>query len=466
MKRAIGILRISEVGGREGDRFHSPAIQRERIERDCERWGLELADVFEELDVSGGRPIAKRKGLSRALAMVEADQAEAIVFAYRDRVERSIETGSELCRRMDAKGALLIADGRQITHATHEGWRHATLESFLNEDQRRAVGAKLVDVHRAVVARGVAPFILPPGYRRREDGVAEVDPELGPIVLKAWRMRADGASVPECWRLLVELVPGSRGARISTSVVTRMFRNRFYLGELHYRPGVCEPNLTAHEALVDPELWDRVQAMNGQLQGRRAHVPSLLGRIGILVCAHCGGRLSRSTKEKRRSPFYRCTSHDCDQRPAIVASLLEPLVVAETKILTQDLVGTASAASGVAEKKEALDAAEAALGRLLRRLAAAGVEDEAEAVEAARSAREARDAAQGAYDRAMAQDDAYRAAVTSSDVFEHGTLDEQRDLIRAVIDRIEVAKGSGTGRVTIKAKVDARIQPDTQRSSA
>jgi hypothetical protein len=38
------------VGGRDGDSFLSPELQRQSIERVCQREGLELVDVVEELD--------------------------------------------------------------------------------------------------------------------------------------------------------------------------------------------------------------------------------------------------------------------------------------------------------------------------------------------------------------------------------------------------------------------------------
>ena len=76
-------------------------------------------DTLEELDVSGGKPLAKRPALARALAGVERGEVGAIVFAYRDRVDRSIQTGGELCRRMDAAEALLLADGQRIAHYPH-----------------------------------------------------------------------------------------------------------------------------------------------------------------------------------------------------------------------------------------------------------------------------------------------------------------------------------------------------------
>jgi hypothetical protein len=52
--RIVGVVRVSRVGGREGEAFVSPSEQRKRIEDACARDGLELVEVFEELDVSGG----------------------------------------------------------------------------------------------------------------------------------------------------------------------------------------------------------------------------------------------------------------------------------------------------------------------------------------------------------------------------------------------------------------------------
>jgi DNA invertase Pin-like site-specific DNA recombinase len=43
--RAIGYVRVSRVGGREGDSFLSPDQQRQSIERVSQREGLELVDV-------------------------------------------------------------------------------------------------------------------------------------------------------------------------------------------------------------------------------------------------------------------------------------------------------------------------------------------------------------------------------------------------------------------------------------
>ena len=440
-RKAIGIIRVSDVHGRNGDRFHSPAIQRERIERDCERWDLQLVICFDELDTSGGLPITRRRGLREALEWVEDGRAQAIVFAYRDRVDRSIEHGSELVRRMDAQGALLIADGKRITHATHDGWRTATLESFLNEDQRRAIGAKMYDVQRRAIEQGRAPHALPPGYRKRADGVAEFDPDTHGAILAAWHARAEGTSIPKLQRRLA-----AQNILLSHNTITRMFRNRFYLGELHYR---VWSNLTAHEPMVDQETWDAVQAKHGKLRGRYSKDPALLARLGVVRCAECGGRMSVTNRGKTRpGGFYRCYGRFCDAKPTIDSALLEGAVLDKVEELCAGITGTATAAGRAQQAKADLTDAEARLSRLRRRLAAAGDEDEAEAIELVREAREARDKAQSAYDEALATDKALRVVIGFDR--EEISFDALRDLIVAVIKTVTVAKGKGLDRVTIE----------------
>src|ERR671922_2201853 len=82
VRRAVGVVRVSRVGDRDGERFVSPREQRERIATACERDGLRLTDVLDEPDVSGGAPLERRPGLRHALELVEAGDVEVIVVAF------------------------------------------------------------------------------------------------------------------------------------------------------------------------------------------------------------------------------------------------------------------------------------------------------------------------------------------------------------------------------------------------
>jgi DNA invertase Pin-like site-specific DNA recombinase len=78
----VGVVRVSRVGARSGERFVSPSEQRKHIEAACARDELELVDMVEELDVSGGTPLERRPGLRRAVEMVEAREVDVLVVAY------------------------------------------------------------------------------------------------------------------------------------------------------------------------------------------------------------------------------------------------------------------------------------------------------------------------------------------------------------------------------------------------
>ena len=88
-RRAIGVVRVSQLKGREGASLAGPGHQRDRIRAACERDGLVLLDVMEELDVSGGRPLNARPGLSRAAAAGEAGGADVVVAAHFDCLVRT-----------------------------------------------------------------------------------------------------------------------------------------------------------------------------------------------------------------------------------------------------------------------------------------------------------------------------------------------------------------------------------------
>src|SRR6185437_3839300 len=87
-RRAIGIVRVSRTNGREGERFVSPDEQRGRIEAACERDGLTLVDTVDELDVSGGKSLDDRPGLSAAVVAIADGRADVLVAAYFDRLFR------------------------------------------------------------------------------------------------------------------------------------------------------------------------------------------------------------------------------------------------------------------------------------------------------------------------------------------------------------------------------------------
>ena len=345
--RAIGVVRVSRVGDRDGERFVSPSEQRERIQTACERDGLELVDVIEELDVSGGTPLANRRGLRRAVELVEAGDADVVVVAYLDRLVRSLTVQAEVVGRVEAAGGKILAvDVGQLTNGSAGQWLSGTMLGAVAEYARRVTSERTADAKRRAVARGVPPFPnVPPGYRQRDDGTLEPHPEQAAVVADAFRLRANGATIMQVRDHLRE-----HGIDRTFHGVQSLLTSRIVLGELRFGELV---NTSAHPAIVDTTVWNAVQRMRVS-RGRRAKSDRLLARLGVLRCGTCGGRMVVGSTDQngKRHHMYRCSPlGDCPRRVTISADLVEGVVAdAVREILEGEGVeGHASMADGVAD---------------------------------------------------------------------------------------------------------------------
>lgn len=72
-----GYLRVSRVGGRSGDSFISPILQRKQIARWAEAQGHEGVAWHDDLDQSGGT--IRRPGFQAMLARIEAGETDGVV---------------------------------------------------------------------------------------------------------------------------------------------------------------------------------------------------------------------------------------------------------------------------------------------------------------------------------------------------------------------------------------------------
>jgi DNA invertase Pin-like site-specific DNA recombinase len=436
---------VSRVGDRDGDRFVSPREQRERIRSVAERDGLRLVDTIEELDVSGGTPLAKRHGLRRAVELVEAKQAEVVVVAYFDRLVRSLTVQAEVVERIErAGGAILAVDVGEVRADTASRWLSSTMLGLVAEYHRRSTSERTADAKRRAVMRGVPPFPnVPPGYRRRKDGTLEPD-RHAVAVAEAFRLRAEGATVMQVREHLRQ-----NGVDRSFHGTQALLRSRIPLGELRFGQVVNEHS---HEAIVDPEMWRRVQRQVVP-RGRRPKSERLLARLGVLRCGTCGARMVTGTtvQGRRRKPysFYRCNpTSDCPRRVTISADVAESAVIEAVKEILSGVTGTANADTGFAAARADVERAEDELDAAVR--AFTGLDDVDAARERLAALRDARDAARDRLDEL--QGSVLPAVTLSADDWDLLTLDERRGLIRAVVDRAVIVPGRGGHRVTVEPR--------------
>jgi DNA invertase Pin-like site-specific DNA recombinase len=439
-QRYVGIVRVSEVGGREGERFVSPDEQRERIEAACDRDGGRLIDVHKEMDVKGDTPIEERAGLRAAIEAVETGKADVIVAAYFDRLFRSLSTQAEVIDRVErAGGKVLAVDVGQVTNASAGQWLSGTMLGAVSEYFKRSVKERSAEGQARAVARGATPWArVPVGYDR-SNGTLSPNPDEVPIAQRAFKMRADGESITQIRNMLK-----SHGVERSHRGVQVMLANRIYLGELHFGKLV---NLAACEPIIERELFDRVQRMFIP-RGRKPKSTRLLARLGVLRCGSCGARLSAMKLPKQNDyPIYRCPStSDCDHHVTISAVIAERVVVEATRAALRDIEGRADAQANARQAREDLAVAEAA------RDAAISAFDGLGDLQAAKDRlAQLQAAVDGAQERVAGLGDTETALTINGDRdWDLLTADERRALIRATVERASVRPGRGPDRIAIE----------------
>jgi site-specific DNA recombinase len=439
MDDAIGIIRVSHVGGRDGESFISPTDQRSRIETLCEREQLRLSECFEELDTSGGRLLEKRPGLLQAVEAVEAGEAKAIVVAYASRLARSLTVKEQVVKRVEAAGGrVLTVDFGPLGEATASDWLSGTLIMAFAEYQRREAKERFATAQENAVRLGIYPFPeVAVGYIKTADRRLIIDPKTAPIIVEAFAMRDAGKSVRQVHAFLK-----SRGVERKLASVAKMLTNPLYIGRLEYGKFV---NLESHAPIIDAATFKRVQERK-EPSGRRAKSDKLLARLGILRCASCGSRMTASNCRGGTYELYRCGKREeCAQPVSISAPVAEAVVSEAVKRHIADVKGRASMAEKIRRAEQELEAAQQALSAAIE--AFSGLED----VQATKDKLATlKDAVEAAQERRNKMGDGASLTILGTS-WDDMTFDQRRSMIRSVIHDAVVRKGGqGAERIHVR----------------
>jgi site-specific DNA recombinase len=310
----IGYIRVSQVGGRGGDSFISPELQRESIERVCARENLEVTDWVEEFDASGGDPT--REGWQWAIAEVEGGRARGIVVWNLSRFSRSVKDALSAIERVESAGGRLYSEEGNLDKLSR------TIRFAVAEDERDRAKAAFRSAQINAIQRGIyIASRVPFGYKRAESRKLVPDPETAPIVIELFERRAKGTSWAQISRWAVE----THGRYFSRPALRCIIANAAYLGHAHYGDLVNEK---AHRPLVSKLLWDKAHAAAGRKPVHTGRSKSLLLR-GIVSCASCGHKMQCGSSKGRRKVIvstYQCGNLACTDRAAAVVPYIDEYI--------------------------------------------------------------------------------------------------------------------------------------------
>jgi site-specific DNA recombinase len=335
--------------------FNSLDAQREACEayilsQRHEGWSL-VPNHYDDGGFSGGN--MERPGMKALLADVDAGLVDVIVVYKVDRLTRSLADFAKIVERLDAKQASFVSVTQAFNTTTSMG--RLTLNVLLSfaQFEREVTGERIRDKIAASKKKGLwmgGP--VPLGYQ-------VIDRKLVPVPEEAERVRAimrRYIASSSATQLIAELEaegirtkvqhrtsgPHRGGIPFRRGSLFHLLSNPIYRGMIVHKGKVYDGE---HEAIVDEELWDAVQARLQQKappRKRKSNVPQETMLRGLLTDPEGRPMVPTYTKKGTRRYAYYETRKDLAAKPGtapptrIAQSSIERHIVSHMTSLVED----------------------------------------------------------------------------------------------------------------------------------
>jgi site-specific DNA recombinase len=332
-----------------------------------------------------------RPALRRLMADIDDGRVDCVVVYKVDRLSRSLLDFSRIMETFERQHVSFVSVTQQFNTASSMGRLVLNVLLSFAQFEREIISERTRDKIAAARRKGKWSGGMPLlGY--------DVDPNGSKLVVnadEAERVRAIFALYLERRSLLAIVGELDRrgwvgkrwttrkgkergGKPFTKASLSKLLTNVTYLGKLRYKDEIHEGE---HEAIVDAELWRKVQALlehNGRAGGSAAR--NKFGALlkGLLRCVPCGYAMTPTHATKggnagqKRYRYYVCCQaqkrgwSNCPS-PSVPASEIERFVVEQIRSVARDprlIQATLSEANRQAQAQ--LDALAAERGRLER----------------------------------------------------------------------------------------------------
>jgi len=352
---AIYTRKSSEEGLEQ--EFNSLDAQRESGEayiasQKAEGWVC-LPDKYDDGGYTGGN--MERPAVQQLMADIDAGKVDCVVVYKVDRLSRSLMDFARMMSVFERKKVSFVSVTQQF-NTTHSMGR-LTLNILLSfaQFEREIISERTRDKIAATRKRGkwfggkpILGYDLVGGKLAVNRDEAFRVREIFAIYLECRSVRLTTAEVlgrgwkTKSWTQKDGKVVG--GLPLTNPYVHRILTNVSYLGKVQHHDQVYEGE---QEAIIDPALWQRVQAIleaNGRDRG--SDVRNVHGGLlkGLVRCCHCDKPMGHSFTTKAGKKTYRyyvchvaqsSGYHACPSK-AVPAEQLESFVVDRIQALGRD----------------------------------------------------------------------------------------------------------------------------------
>ena len=327
-------------------RYSSDNQREESIEgqiRECKvfakRNGIDIIGSY--IDRAFSAKTDNRPDFQRMIKESSSKAFDVVLVWKLDRFARDRYDSAYYKRMLRKNGVKVVS----ATEAISEGAEGILLESLL-EGVAEYYSVELAEkTLRGMTENALACKIngsVPLGYMPTEDGHYQIDPIYAPIVVEVYEMYWQGMTMQEIvTELKIRGVHNRKGGKISLNVISKMLKNRRYLGEYIFRDIVIPGGIPQ---IVPQELFDRVQERmetNRKAPARhKAEEEYLLSTK--LFCGKCQRMMAGESGTSRENivyRYYKCSGVKrklgCDKK-TVKKAWIEDLVVEEIKKIVHD----------------------------------------------------------------------------------------------------------------------------------
>jgi DNA invertase Pin-like site-specific DNA recombinase len=233
-----------------------------------EGWRI-IPTLYDDGGYSGGT--MERPGLKALLKDIEAGQIDVVVVYKIDRLTRSLTDFSRIIETFDAAGTSFVSVTQSFNTKDSMGRLMLNVLLSFAQFEREVTGERIRDKIAASKAKGMwMGGSLPIGYDRPKAGSHKllVNDDEAETVRHIYSRYCELGSVHALQRELTKQGFVSKlhtysngttsgGLPFSRGALFHLLRNRTYLGKIVHKDKVHEGE---HDGIVDPELFERVQA--------------------------------------------------------------------------------------------------------------------------------------------------------------------------------------------------------------
>ena len=316
MKKVILYVRVSTEEQSHGN---SLDYQEMRLLEYCKIFHYEVVKIIK--DNKSGKDF-NRPGWKEIIKLCQtrSNKIEMVLFLRWDRFGRNLGFSINEIEKLKKVGVEVNSSEQPLDFKTSTSILILANYLAIPEVERNHISIRTKEGTYKAQLGGKCTNKAPVGYVNdnfdEKNKKVLIDKDIAQIVKWAFNEASKGIKSIELIRREVNL----KGLQTSKSDFPRMLQNRFYIGEVKVMEWMDKPSHWVkgrHQALIDIEIFDKVQEMNF---GKRKAKPKVCKTStdefylrDFLKCPHCGKKLTAcySRGNGGEYPYYKC--HSCNK---------------------------------------------------------------------------------------------------------------------------------------------------------